>query len=209
MLVEDGIFAVWHSLRLLPAFPVSIWHDRHLYVRKQAAHQPSQSRHPARSWQPCPYGGRRWHSHFYGWLSLTDPTEPMLTGGLDYSTLCMPSYCTTKLLRVQAKEKSRKSGADVSGSCWLLSDPRCSMHCVPCGGSTLTGEPQGHAVLAMHFSLSHPARGSCTKWLTPPLPWCTLLSFSAVPINPMRLGRGQPPPGTQRVLSQSRTEKPK
>lgn len=140
--MEDGIFAVWHSLRLLPAFPVSIWHDRHLYVRKQAAHQPSQSRHPARSWQPCPYGGRRWHSHFYGWLSLTDPTEPMLTGGLDYSTLCMPSYCTTKLLRVQAKEKSRKSGADVSGSCWLLSDPRCSMHCVPCGGSTLTGEPR-------------------------------------------------------------------
>lgn len=209
--MEDGIFAVWHSLRLLPAFPVSIWHDRHLYVRKQAAHQPFQSRHPARSWQPCPYGGRRWHSHFYGWLSLTDPTEPMLTGGLDYSTVCMPSYCTTKLLRVQGKENSRKSGADVSGSCWLLSDPqpprRADAPCIVC---PVVGAPsQESPGLAMHFSLGHPARGSCTEWLTPPLPWCTLLSFSAVPTNPIRLGRGQPPPGTQRVLSQSRTEKPK
>lgn len=35
--MEDRIFAVWHSLRLLPAFPVSIWHDRRLQGKATSA----------------------------------------------------------------------------------------------------------------------------------------------------------------------------
>lgn len=125
-------------------------------LRKETSSTSATSKQ-ARGWQPCCCGGRRWHSHFYGWLSLKDPTEPVLTGGLDRSTLCMPSNCTTKLLRVQGKEKSRKSGADVCRCCWLISDPqpprRADGPCAACpvvgaaSQESLGPRGAGHALL--------------------------------------------------------------
>lgn len=79
--MEHGIFAVWHGLRLLPALPVSIWHNGHLWEgNKQRVNIPR-----ARTGPSC--RGRRLAQPLVWMAELKDPAEPVLTGAWGHLTL--------------------------------------------------------------------------------------------------------------------------
>jgi len=146
------------------------------------------------------------HSHFYGRLSLKDPAEPALTGGLDHFTLCVSRNGVTKLLGAgEGGKRAEESRTEAGERCWLVFDlqpPRrgdapCAVHTAV--GAACQGDLQESPEPRLcwpHAPPPQPVGCSCNERLTqpfagshPPLPWLHADTTPTKPVSPPALSK--------------------